>query len=188
MALTESSSVTASRGLASHEGRDADRTVVWLRGEHDISTVAGLSETMARAIALDDADLVVDLSGVQFMDASTIGVVIGARNFLRPRSRSLALRSPSRCARRVLDLCGLAGLVDPGPVEGTRITEPADALGTWVAVPATDRCAEASAPKPNRAEEPILVGRVIATRKVSSVDAHDPAEVRTTNVAGRGGP
>jgi anti-sigma B factor antagonist len=97
-------------------GGDADRGVVELRGEHDISTVTALSETLARAIARDDADLIVDLSGVLFMDAATIGVIVWACNILRLRSRSLVLRSPSALARRVLEVCGLAVLVDPQPV------------------------------------------------------------------------
>jgi hypothetical protein len=68
VAPIEISSVTVSRPLVTaFAGRNPDRTVVWLRGEHDVSTVAALSETMARAIALDDADVVVDLSDVQFM-------------------------------------------------------------------------------------------------------------------------
>lgn len=38
---------------------------------------------MARAVALDDSDLVVDLSDVQFMDAATINVLLRSREFLR---------------------------------------------------------------------------------------------------------
>jgi anti-anti-sigma factor len=95
------------RGLASFDGRDADRTLVSLRGEHDASTVAALSEILALAISLDAADLVVDLSEVEFMGAATVGVIIGTREFLRLRSRTLELRSPSTCARRVLDACDL---------------------------------------------------------------------------------
>ena len=98
---------------------DADRTVVWLRGEHDAATVAALWETMGHAMALDDADLVVDLSGVEFMGSATVGVIIRARESLRPRSRSLTLRCPSRCAQRVLDLYGLTDLLDSGPVDST---------------------------------------------------------------------
>jgi anti-anti-sigma factor len=114
MVLTESPSVFfPCRSPAASAGRNADRTVR-LRGEYDISTVAALSETLARAIALDDADLLDDLSGVQFMDAATIGVIMRARSGLRLRSRSLTLRSPSPCERRILNLCGLASLLDPG--------------------------------------------------------------------------
>jgi anti-anti-sigma factor len=114
MALTESPSVIIPRrSPAATAGPNADRTVR-LRREYDISTVAALSETLARAIALDESDLLVDLSGVQFMDAATIGVIMRARSGLRLRSRSLTLRSPSPCARRILDLCGLTYLLDPG--------------------------------------------------------------------------
>lgn len=114
MALIESSPVSSSvRSLVSLSGGEDDRTVVWLRGEHDASTVDTLSEVMARAMALDDADLVVDLSGVQFMGAATVRAIAQARECLRGRSRALVLRSPSTCARRLVELCGLGHLVDP---------------------------------------------------------------------------
>jgi anti-sigma B factor antagonist len=90
-----------------------DGTVVWLRGEYDISTLTSLSQTIARAVALDEDHLVIDLSGVQFLDAATIGVIIQARNDLQLQCRSLTLRAPSRFARRVLELCGLTELLDP---------------------------------------------------------------------------
>jgi anti-anti-sigma factor len=92
--------------------RDGTRTAVWLDGEHDIATIAVLADTLARAIFVDDADLIVDLAAVTFMDAATIGVLIRARNILRPHSRKLTLRSPPRYASLVLGLCGLSGLLE----------------------------------------------------------------------------
>jgi anti-anti-sigma factor len=129
VALAESSSVTSTRGPPSFPAHDADRTVVWLRGEHDVSTVAALAHTMARAIALDDGDLVVDLSCVTFMDAATVGVIIRARDFLALQSRSLALHAPSACAARVLDLCALGDLLEPKPAHTT--PDPAPARGAY---------------------------------------------------------
>ena len=109
MALAELPPVSApDRGPIAQPNCDADGSVVWLRGEHDLFTLAGLWETMARAIAFDDGDVVVDLSAVDFMDASTIGVLVRARTLLGKRSRSLTLRTPSTRASRVLGLCGLA--------------------------------------------------------------------------------
>lgn len=93
--------------------RDGDRTVIWLDGELDIATVALLAETLATASSLDDADQIVDLSRVTFLDAMTIGVLIGHRNGLLRQSRSLMLRCPSNVAWRVLDLCGLTALLEP---------------------------------------------------------------------------
>ena len=93
---------------------DTDLGVVWVRGEQDVSTVTALSATIARAMTRDEADLVVDFSGVQFMDASTVGVIVRTRQFLRLQSRSLVLRSPSTCTRWVLELCCLEDLLDDG--------------------------------------------------------------------------
>jgi anti-anti-sigma factor len=76
-----------------------------------------LCETLSGAIAFGGADLILDLSAVEFLDASTVRVIVAAGEFLRVRSRSLVLRSPSSCAHRVLDLCGLAGLVERNPLE-----------------------------------------------------------------------
>lgn len=134
MAPTEPTLPDNAKGLA-EIGRDRDQTVVVLRGEHDASTSADLAEILDRAIAMDDADLVVDLSQVRFMDASTIGVIIGVRNVLRASERSLSLRDPATCARLVLDACGLDEMVgSDSPRSGA-----AAALGSWVEVPSLDR-------------------------------------------------
>lgn len=94
--------------------REGDRTVVRLDGEHDIATLSLLADLLGRAIEADDADLVVDLSGVTFFSAATIGSLMRFRNSMRRQSRDLVLRSPSRCASRVLVACGLTGLLEPG--------------------------------------------------------------------------
>lgn len=93
--------------------RDGERAVVWLDGEHDIATEAVLADTLAKVTSACDANLVVDLSGVTFMSTATIDQLIRARDLLLGLSRNLTLRSPSKCARRLLDLCDLAGLVEP---------------------------------------------------------------------------
>lgn len=94
--------------------RDVERAVVWLNGEQDIATSGVLADTLANVTSADDANLIVDLSGVTFMSTATIDELIRARNLLLGLSRNLTLRAPSRCARRLLDVCGLAGLVEPG--------------------------------------------------------------------------
>lgn len=52
--------------------RDCDRIVIWLEGEQDIATMPLLADTMAKAIAVGDADLLVDLSGVTFTAATSV--------------------------------------------------------------------------------------------------------------------
>jgi len=93
--------------------REDGRTVVWLDGEHDVSTLLVLTDTLAGAISADDADLVVDLSEVTFIGAASFDELIRGRAILRQQSRTLTLRSPSRCARRLLDACGFSDLIEP---------------------------------------------------------------------------
>jgi anti-anti-sigma factor len=109
MTIAEAPTALVFRDLRGPTGRSADDpTVVWLRGEHDLSTVHLLSEALSRAIAEDERDVVVDLSRVEFMGAATVGVLLRARQDLLSRSRALTLRHPSPAARRVLDACGVA--------------------------------------------------------------------------------
>jgi len=130
VAPIECSSVTFSR-LTPFAGRKIDGTVVRLRGVHDGSTMDALTEILALAIGLDDADLTLDLSRVESMAVATVGVIIRSREFLRSRSRSLALRSPSLCARRTLKQAGpLYGCV-VGRDTTTALPGTAAVLGTW---------------------------------------------------------
>jgi anti-anti-sigma factor len=94
-------------------GRDVGRNVVWMCGEYDISGVDALSEALARAMSLDERELVIDLSEVEFMDASTIGVFVAIAAELQAQVRALVLRSPTDFGRRILELCGLTGVLEP---------------------------------------------------------------------------
>ena len=93
-------------------------TIASLDGVHDTATVATLCETLAALIALSDADLILDLSAVEFLDTSTVAVLLRAEAFLGAHARSLVLRSPSTCARPVLDAWGLSNLVEAGAGRG----------------------------------------------------------------------
>ena len=91
---------------------DDGRFVVRVHGEHDIANIHELAELLAQAAALDDRDLVVDLVGVEFVDASTIRALLQCRDSLRERSRSFTVRTSGRTAH-LLALLGLDELLEP---------------------------------------------------------------------------
>jgi anti-sigma B factor antagonist len=107
---------------ASRRSAEIGRSVVWLWGEQDISTDTALCVTLAGAIALGSAEIIVDLSGVEFMGASTLGVIVQARRLLRQGSASLTVRSPSAFLRRVISACGLDDLLGPSPEMAADVT------------------------------------------------------------------
>ena len=116
-------------------GRETRPTVVWLRGEQDIATDGELRRVLACGMAANDAAIVVDLSDVELMSASTLGVLVTARALLREQSRSLTVRYPSAFVRRIIGICGLEDLL--GPSDQKNDDRAGDALASWVAVPSS---------------------------------------------------
>ncbi len=86
-------------------GPEIGAIVVWLWGEHDVSTDTALCLTLARAIAVGRAGVIVDLSGVEFMGASTLGVIARARRAppagVSLVDRAVALGLPPTCHERM---------------------------------------------------------------------------------------
>lgn len=112
MPLHEPPAVSVTRRDHLRPGDDDLSAVVWLRGEHDTATRQPIAVMIAEAAALDDTDIVVDLSGVTYMDMSTIGALVVAQNGLRTRARSLSVRGANPRSRRLLEISGMAHLID----------------------------------------------------------------------------
>jgi len=165
MARAGSSFFTVTDGPpAPRAGLETHPTIIWLRGEHDIATDGALRRTLERAIALNDAGIVIDLTKVDLLSASTIGVVLAARDTLRQQSRSLTMRAPSPHVRRVIGICGLEHLLIAAvPDEMAGVV--GEARGPWVevrdAVPA-GRQPGPSTPGPNRL--PVHAGQAAGWR------------------------
>jgi anti-sigma B factor antagonist len=181
MTRSESASITVARRGSMPDDSDAGYTVIWVRGEHDLASKVALVIAIARAARRDEADLLVDLSEVTFMDASTIGALVGSRNRLLPRSQSLQLRAPSPPALRVLVLCGLSDLVHPAAVGTLHPTGSAAALGTWVDVPSIQPSrdvADATVPseqrQPSQARQRTANARQLQTRAIIELDGGAP--------------
>src|SRR3712207_9166682 len=60
-----------------------DVVVVQVAGEIDVYTAASLREKLADLIDADHTDVVVDLTGVTFMDSTGLGVLVGALKKVR---------------------------------------------------------------------------------------------------------
>jgi anti-anti-sigma factor len=93
-------------------------TVV-LGGEIDIAAAPAIRRLLLAAISGRNAHLAVDLSGVTFLGAAGIGVLVAAANRARETGGSLSLLAPSRQVQRLLRRSR------PPPGAGTGMTQPA---------------------------------------------------------------
>jgi anti-sigma B factor antagonist len=86
--------------------RNDGATVVRLAGELDLYNAQTVRETLIACCEETPARLVVDLSGVNFIDSTALGVLIEARTRMTNR-RSFLLAAPGLETRRALEISGL---------------------------------------------------------------------------------
>jgi anti-sigma B factor antagonist len=86
--------------------RQGDACVVKLGGELDLYNASQIREALGGACDDSPARVVVDLSGVDFIDSTALGVLIEARTRLENR-RAFLLAAPGLETRRALEISGL---------------------------------------------------------------------------------
>jgi anti-anti-sigma factor len=107
-ALTASSAVVAIDGAAA---------TIALSGDIDIATVARLRDCLAQCKSEGCIRIALDMSDVRFVDSSSINFVAWAEKILEPERGRLTILNPSPMATRVLELSGLADLIEIGRSE-----------------------------------------------------------------------
>ena len=90
---------------------EAGGTVIHVRGEVDMDTVGRLRDAIEPHLGPRQT-VVLDLSGVRYMDSSCLNVLVRARGRLTEDGGSLVLRNPSHMARRVLSAGRMEDLLD----------------------------------------------------------------------------
>jgi anti-anti-sigma factor len=95
-ALRQQSSVRATR-----------RLVVVITGGVDLASADDAARALETARREQPGDLTVDLSGVDFIDASGLKPLLDAHRALSDEGRNLALRAPSAAVLRLLQITRL---------------------------------------------------------------------------------
>ena len=80
---------------------------VAIHGEVDVAAVPALEA----AIETSAGGLVVDLSGVEFMDSSGLLAMLNARGLLARENRGLAVVCPASPVRQLLEVAGVSQLL-----------------------------------------------------------------------------
>lgn len=83
------------------------RTVVQVTGEIDVYTAPLLREELASLIDAEHRELVVDLTGVGFMDSTGLGVLVGALKKVRTLGGDLQLVINSEKVLKVFRITAL---------------------------------------------------------------------------------
>lgn len=87
----------------------APRAVVVVEGDVDVATAGRLREVLGSAMGGPSTTVVLDVSGVSFLDCAGLRELLAARARLVAGGRGLRLRSPSPAVLRLLRLTGDEG-------------------------------------------------------------------------------
>lgn len=90
--------------------REGDLHVLGLTGEIDLATAGDVEAELRRIEATDVEVILVDLSGVSFIDSTGLKVLIGAAARAHDTGR-LLLERPSPAVLRLLHIAGVAALL-----------------------------------------------------------------------------
>ncbi len=88
-----------------------DRIAIVVRGEIDVASAERLRDAIEPHLGPQQV-VVLDLSGVKFMDCASLNVLVHARGTLTSDGGSLMLRNPSTAARRLLTVARLNALLE----------------------------------------------------------------------------
>lgn len=89
-------------------------TVIALEGELCLVSEGVLDHCLGVVVETGCRHVVLDLSGLSFVDARGLSCLVKAARAMKRRGGSLELRSPQPWPYHVLDVAGLAGMVDAG--------------------------------------------------------------------------
>jgi anti-anti-sigma factor len=91
---------------------EADRAVVSLRGELDMSGVDRARQAIEEAEASSAALLVLDLSQLDFVDSTGLEVMLRAARRAHDDGRRLVVQRPSHYVKRLLELTAIDQSLD----------------------------------------------------------------------------
>ena len=88
--------------------RDGDRAVIEVAGEIDVYTAPQLRDAISDLVSDGVIHLVVDMGGVEFLDSTGLGVLVGGLKRVRAHDGTMRLVCTSERLLKIFRITGLA--------------------------------------------------------------------------------
>lgn len=97
---------------------DGKPQVIVLEGTVDVDTAPQLKQQMITLLESDQSEIILDVSKVEYLDSTALGVIIGGCKRCREKNGDLAVVCPDPRIRRVFEITGLDKIF---PVKNTLV-------------------------------------------------------------------
>lgn len=91
---------------------DSNIPLIELEGEVDVYTAPQLKQQLLSLLEAGNSQMVVDLTKVEYLDSTALGILIGGLKRVRERDGNLSLICHSPRIRRVFEITGLDKIFD----------------------------------------------------------------------------
>jgi len=91
---------------------DAKASIIDLQGEIDVYTAPQLKQQILEMLDQGVTHMIVNLTGVEYLDSTALGVLIGGLKRLRERDGKLDIICPNSRIRRIFEITGLDKIFD----------------------------------------------------------------------------
>jgi anti-sigma B factor antagonist len=95
------------RHLRIESGRDGDTHVIALHGELDLASTPALDRELSRVGSTDASMIVVDLSGLSFLDSVGLGALLKAQGGSEATRDRFALRRGPSAVQKMFEITGM---------------------------------------------------------------------------------
>jgi anti-sigma B factor antagonist len=92
--------------------REGDSVTVQVTGEIDMATTPALRACLAECLAEGFTRVTMDMTEMEFIDSSGLGVLVWALKELRAREGELVIKNPPSIAQKILGVSGLSPYLD----------------------------------------------------------------------------
>jgi anti-sigma B factor antagonist len=92
--------------------REGDSVTVRVTGEIDMATTPALRSCLADCLSEGVTHVTMDMTEMEFIDSSGLGVLVWALKELRARDGELVIKDPPSIARKILGVSGLSPYLD----------------------------------------------------------------------------
>lgn len=101
--------------MTMHLNNEADRITAFLVGEIDHHALNAVRGELDSAIEFSLPKLLIlDFSGVSYMDSSGIGLILGRAKLMKNYGGSIQVKNTNPTVTKIIKLAGLGGMISAG--------------------------------------------------------------------------